>query len=241
MEINPIKKRSIADQICDQLRAKIISGELQPGDKLPTESELCQLYQVSRTSVRQALANLSTLDLIEAKVGGGTFVKKADGSQVMDKLFFYTFLDEKSLAEIMEFRDLMEPPVTRLACKKARNEDIEKLNHIYRCMEETQNNSEEFAKLDLQFHATIAEISRNPYVIKIYEAMNEILLNAFSKIVLSYQDEENWKYHQQIIEAFQRGDSELAGSIMQQHMDQLLLYFDRESGYAVEFAPLADT
>lgn len=98
MEVSSIKRESVADQIFGQLKTKIVSGELKPGDKLPTEMELCELYNVSRTSVRQALTNLSSLDLVEAKTGGGTFVKKADSSKIMDKLMLYTFLDERSLS-----------------------------------------------------------------------------------------------------------------------------------------------
>lgn len=58
MEVNSIKIESVADQIFGQLKAKIMSGELRPGDKLPTEMELCELYSVSRTSVRQALTSV---------------------------------------------------------------------------------------------------------------------------------------------------------------------------------------
>ena len=222
MEVAPIKKQSVAEQIYEQLRAKIINGELSPGDQLPTEAELCQMYQVSRTSVRQALGKLSSLGLVEAKVGGGTFIKKADGSQVMDKLILHTFLNERSLAEIVEFRHLMEPAVTRLACRKASDEDIRELSHIYQRMEAAEKRLEEFARLDFLFHMTIAKISRNPYVIKTYEAMDEILLSAFSDTVLGYGNQGGWRYHQQIIEAFQHKDAVLAGSIMQEHMDHLL-------------------
>ena len=222
MEVSSIKRESVADQIFGQLKAKIVSGELKPGDKLPTEMELCELYNVSRTSVRQALTNLSSLDLVEAKTGGGTFVKKADSSKIMDKLMLYTFLDERSLSEISEFRDILEPAVTRLACQRASADDIERLSEIYRQMEKQQSNLEEFAKLDFQFHTEIARISRNAYIIRTYEALEEILLNAFSEIVLKNGNRGGWRYHEQIIKAFKNRDAELAVSIMQEHMDRLL-------------------
>ncbi|MDE6590113.1 MAG: FadR family transcriptional regulator [Oscillospiraceae bacterium] len=195
---------------------------MRPGDQLPTEAELRQMYQVSRTSIRQALGKLSSLGLAEAKVGGGTFIKETDGSQVMDKLIFHTFLNQRSLAEIVEFRHLMEPAVTRLACRKASDEDIRELGHIYQRMEAAEKRLEEFAGLDFLFHMNIAKISRNPYVIKTYEAMDELLLSAFSETVPGYGNQGGWRYHRQIIEAFQHRDSALAGSIMQEHMDHLL-------------------
>ena len=62
MEVSPVKRVSVSEQIFEQLKEKITSGELQPGEKLPSENELCKLYGVSRTTIRQALANLSSLD-----------------------------------------------------------------------------------------------------------------------------------------------------------------------------------
>ena len=76
MKATPVKRISISEQIAQQIKEQIISGELKPGDKLPSENELCKMYQVSRTSVRQALANLSSLDLIETRFGDGSHVKE---------------------------------------------------------------------------------------------------------------------------------------------------------------------
>lgn len=171
MEVTPIKKQSVAEQIYEQLRAKIIGGELRPGDQLPTEAELCQMYLVSRTSVRQALGKLSSLGLVEAKVGGGTFIKEADGSQVMDKLILHAFLNERSLAEIVEFRHLMEPAVTRLACRKASDEDIRELSHIFQRMEAAEKRLEESAsqpKTDLLTGLKNAGISVNQDLVDFY-------------------------------------------------------------------------
>ncbi len=222
MEVNSIKRESVAEQIFGQLKAKIVSGELRPGDKLPTEMELCEMYGVSRTSVRQALTNLSSMDLIEAKTGGGTFVKKADASRIMDKLVLFTFLDERSLSEIAEFRSILEPAVARLACQRATPDDIEKLDGIYSQMEKHRNDLTEFAKLDHRFHTELARISRNAYIIRTYEAMEEILINAFSQFVVENGNRGGWRYHKQIIEAFRSGDAGLAESIMREHMDRLV-------------------
>ncbi len=82
MEVTPIKKQSVAEQIYNRLREKIIRGELRSGDQLPTEVELCQMYQVSRTSVRQALGKLSSLGLVEVLWGNSCPVQSADPQTV---------------------------------------------------------------------------------------------------------------------------------------------------------------
>ena len=147
--------------------------------------------------------------------------KKADGSGIMDKLVLFTFLDGRSLSEIAEFRSVLEPAVTELACRKATAEDIESLSSIYRQMLEHRNDLEGFAKLDHRFHTEIARISGNPYIIKIYEALEQILDSAFSEIVRKNGNSGGWRYHGQIVEAFKNGEHELAAGIMRDHMNRL--------------------
>lgn len=221
MEVTPLKRTSASEQIFRQLKNKILSGELRPGDKLPSENELCSLYGVSRTTVRQALANLSSLDLIETRFGEGSFIKEADSSAAMASALTHTFLSEKSVAEIIEFRQLMEPNVAKLACQKAEAADISRLREIYENMVDNQNDLTLFAKFDCDFHSQIAKISRNSYVITLYEIIADILLNAFSDIVSKRGNEAGLKYHKKIVEAFVAGDAEVAGAIMQEHMDDL--------------------
>ncbi|MDE7214060.1 MAG: winged helix-turn-helix domain-containing protein, partial [Anaeroplasmataceae bacterium] len=98
MEFKPIKRVSVSEQIFEQIKEKIISGELKPGDKLPSENEFCKIYGVSRIAVRQALNTLLTLGLIETKFGEGSFVKQPSSGQVLNRLIPHTFLNEKSLS-----------------------------------------------------------------------------------------------------------------------------------------------
>ena len=140
MKATPVKRISISEQIFEQMNEQIISGELKPGDKLPSENELCKMYQVSRTSVRQALANLSSLDLIETRFGEGSFVKELNSGVMMTPLLSHTFLSDKSIIEVIELRQLIEPNAAQLACSKASEEDIERLSRIYLQMVEEKNN-----------------------------------------------------------------------------------------------------
>lgn len=221
MDFKPIKRASISEQIFEQLKEKIISGELNAGDKLPSENELCKIYSVSRTTIRQALLSLSSLDLIETRFGEGSFVKNINQGVAMNALIPHSFLSEKSIVEIIEFRRLIEPNAARLACERATDNDIHNLEIIYNLMVKNQNNLEEFSKLDYDFHIEIAKIGKNSYVIKIYEIIKDILLNAFSDIVMKRGNEAGLKYHKLILEAFVSRNPLDAQKYMQQHMDDL--------------------
>ena len=222
MDFKPIKRASISEQIFEQLKEKIINGELKPNDKLPSENELCKIYGVSRTTIRQALLSLANLDLIETRFGEGSFVKEINQGVAMNALIPHTFLNPKSILEIIEFRQLIEPNVAYIACQKATEEEIDSLRNIYNLMVKNQNNLEEFAKLDYDFHIEIAKISKNSYVIKIYEIIKDILTNAFSDIVLKRGNEAGLKYHKIILNAFIYKRSLDAQKYMQEHMDDLV-------------------
>ena len=221
MDFKPIKRTSISEQIFEQLKEKIISGEIRTGDKLPSENELCKIYGVSRTTIRQALLSLSGLDLIETRFGEGSFVKRINQGVALNALIPHSFLSEKSIVEIIEFRRLIEPNATHLACEKATDDDIRNLEVIYNLMVKNQNNLEEFSKLDYDFHIEIAKISKNSYVIKIYEIIKDILLNAFSDIVMKRGNEAGLKYHKLILDAFINKNPLDAQKYMQQHMEDL--------------------
>lgn len=221
MKVTPVKRTSISEQIFEQLKTKIISGELRPGDKLPSEKELCSLYQVSRTTVRQALANLSSLNLIETRFGEGSYIRTMDSSVAMASLLSRTYLSEQSLLELIEFRQIIEPNVTFLACQKADDAAIQTLKDIYGQMIDHQNDLKTFALLDRAFHTEIARISENGYVLKVYEIISDILTHAFSDIVSKRGNTAGLKYHKEILLAFESQDPQKAAAMMQEHMDDL--------------------
>ncbi len=226
MEFQPIKRVSVSEQICEQIKEKIIGGELKSGDKLPSENRFCKIYGVSRVAVRQALAKLQSIGLIETRFGEGSFVRTPENGSVMNGLIPHTFLNEKSMTEIVEFRRIMEANVACLACHKATEEDVAALKSIYGEMIKNKDDLSVFSKLDYDFHIAIAKISGNSYVIRVYEIISEVLLNAFSDIVSKRGNTAGLKYHGEILRAFENSDADEAKRAMQEHMDDLLREYE---------------
>ena len=221
MEVSPVKRVSVSEQIFEQLKEKITSGELQPGDKLPSENELCKLYGVSRTTIRQALANLSSLELIETKFGEGSFVKQTDIGDVMTSLLNIPRLSRESILEIIEFRQIIEPPIAKLACKKATDTDVALLRTLYRNMVDHQDNLTAFAQYDRDFHMTVAKIAGNNYIVRILDVISDALYRAFDDIVATRGNTAGLKYHGMLLSAFEIRDDYAAQRIMQEHMDDM--------------------
>lgn len=221
MEVSPVKRISVSEQIFEQLKEKITSGELQPGEKLPSENELCKLYGVSRTTIRQALANLSSLELIETKFGEGSFVKQTNIGDVMTSLLKTPRLSRESILEVIEFRQLIEPPVAKLACKKANDADVRRLRTLYQGMVDHQNDLAVFTQYDRNFHLAIAQISGNAHIVKIFDIISDVLYRAFDDIVAQRGNEAGLKYHGMLLRAFEIRDDYTVQRVMQEHMDDM--------------------
>ena len=221
MEIRPVKRNSVSEQIFEQLKEKIVSGELEPGEKLPSEHELCRLYNVSRTTIRQALANLSSLGLIETRFGEGSFVKQSNIGDVMSSLLKTIRLGKESILDVIEFRQIIEPPVAKLACQKASPSDVENLRRIYENMEEHRDNLPVFSRYDQEFHLAMAKISGNSHIVKIYDVISDVLNSAFDDIVAKCGSAAGLKYHEPLLSAFEKQDCDAVQKIMQEHMDDM--------------------
>lgn len=221
MEIRPVKRNSVSEQIFEQLKEKIVSGELQPGKKLPSEHELCILYGVSRTTIRQALANLSSLELIETRFGEGSFVKQSNIGEVMSSLLKTIQLSKESILEVIEFRQIIEPPVAKLACKKASDGDIAVLKRLYQNMVDYRDDLAAFTQFDQEYHLALAKISGNAHIVKIYDLISDVLNSAFEDIVAKCGSAAGLKYHKPLMYAFEQRDCNAVQRIMQEHMDDM--------------------
>lgn len=221
MEAKAVKHISMANQVFEDLKREIISGGYQPGEKLPSETRLCEIYEVSRTTIRHALSSLQSLALIESRAGDGSFVAEPNAVAVLRPAIARSFLSDQSLMELIEFRQLIEPNVTRIACARASDEDIQKLANIYKAMQASRQDTLKFSELDYNFHIEIARISRNAYVKIMYETVKDILLSAFANITMYRGNFAGLKYHRLILNAFENRDQEMAAQFMQEHMNDM--------------------
>src|SRR5262249_22198444 len=147
----------------------IASGELKPGDQLPSERELTERFQVSRASIREALTALQVMGLLErSRTGGGL---AARGNHVWFTIApLSTFLATRGhLIEQIEVRRMIEPEMGRLAAERARPEEIALLEQCLRDMEADLDAGGTGTEADAAFHATIARSTSNELLTRIVE------------------------------------------------------------------------
>ncbi|MEA5048707.1 MAG: FadR/GntR family transcriptional regulator [Eubacteriales bacterium] len=161
-----MQSKSKCDLIVDDILSKIVNRVYSAGDRLPTESELCDLYEVSRVTIRESLKKLEIMDLISIEQGRGTFVKEIGLGNFMQPMFNLINFGDFDINTIYDARLFIETGTCRLAALNRTQEDMKVLEILVQKMKELIGNGDEqsmFAmqEIDTQFHVQVARTSRN--------------------------------------------------------------------------------
>lgn len=215
-QITPIRRTKISDEVLAQLKQNILSGVWQTNERLPSESALCELFQVSRISIRTALHKLEAIGLIETRNGEGTYVRSMDSSCVMLPLLQDLTISPSGILELLEFRESVDRLSCRLAAERGTPEEIDQLEQIYGQMEQCAhlNDQEGFTRADIAFHRQIAEMSGNSFIIRVLNIVDDVYrahlhrMNQTISLVFSLDS------HRRLTDAIRAKDRELAAKII---------------------------
>jgi len=220
-QFKAIKKVKASDEIFQQIKDAIISGRYKAGDKLPSENELSQIFNVSRTTIREAIRSLSTSGLIYIKQGtaGGAFVAEL----TFDILFnFWQDLYDSgklTLAEICDARLIIEPQVARIAAKNVNSSFKQKL---LKALEDESNAYhqpiyQDGVKLIQGVHLVIAEMSCNIFLESIIKTLAILVRNAHNFLPPMSQAHPAGM-HNKLVNAILSGDQDKAEMEMRNHI-----------------------
>lgn len=209
-----LARSRLYERVAAIILKRIIKGEIPVGDKLPTERNLALLFDVNRSTVREALKKLESLEVIEIRHGDGVYVKDYLGSPSLDLVSALFYLDDTLDADILmtllEVRLILVPEMAARAASRRTGEHLEELR-------KAAYESEDLSVLerDMMVHHTIARASGNILYL--------ILLNFFNRFFvefghLYFDIEENSRrsvrFHRDIYEAIRLADAELSRKVM---------------------------
>lgn len=223
MAITAIKKKRVSDEVFEQMKNNIVSGEWAAGMKIPGEFELVDLFQVSRVSVREAIHRLVGMGVLSIRRGEGTFVSEILPGDYFDTLLPILTIERPDLLEMLEFRNIIEVESARLGSKRADKNDIKRMTNIIKNMEDSQGDKQLFSAQDLNFHYAIAIASHNNVIIKVNAILSDMLKKSMEEIVDLTGYEGGIYYHRKIIEAIKNKDSELSAALMKEHIDSTMI------------------
>ncbi|HUX04086.1 MAG TPA: FadR/GntR family transcriptional regulator [Acidimicrobiales bacterium] len=211
---------SVPDNLAVELEKLIMSGALPLGKRIPPERELAELWGLSRTSVRDALKQLSLRGLIERRPGRGTVVVERE-NQLGGTLVELLNEDQNELLQVMEVRAVIEPSVTAKAALRARPVDVEELQKLLDEMFREES-TERFSELDRSFHLLIARATGNPLLISLLERVAEIVdQSRHVALQSSNRRTTSLNEHVAILKALQARDPLAAEAAAQAHLDSI--------------------
>ena len=235
LQLKPIRPKRISDQVFDQLRQLISSGDMKPGDKIMTERELSEALNVSRTSVREAINKLVVLGFLEQRQGQGTFVRSLDQAAQIP-LATVMEVQEASLIDLLEVRMGIECNSAALAAQRATPDDLQSLAHHIREMERDIRAGGLGTDGDVTFHMSVCNASHNPLQAYLMKNLLDFLFVGIRENLLHlYENPANIKkileQHQGIYNAIRSRDPESAYSAMRRHIEFVIAFFsDRNDG-----------
>jgi GntR family transcriptional repressor for pyruvate dehydrogenase complex len=216
----PQARRNLAGGVVDDLTSRIGNGELRPGDKLPTESEIMVRYGVSRAVVREAITQLQAARLAETRHGIGTFVLEAPAPAALtiDPRSVVTFQD---VLQILELRVSLETEVASLAAARRSDEQLAQLRMALDRLQGCRARGVDSAAADANFHLAIAQAAGNVHFYDILHHLGKHIIPR-SRINLRALTQEDLRRvgqeHEDIFEAIRRQDPETARAAMRSHL-----------------------
>ncbi len=222
MRYTVIKTGRLADDVSEQIKQAIFQGEYKPGEKIPSEQELVNLFGVSRVIVREAIRNLEQNGLVEIKRGpkGGAFVKHTNHKAVSLVVKDMFRLAKGTVQEIMEVRLEIEPIVAGLAAERATEEDLILLKKNIDSQQKIPGRKTIEGNID--FHRLLAKCSHNP----IYEMIINILLDFSIDLIINIlppgQILHDATSHPELYQFIKQGKSREAQEKMRSHLKDVI-------------------
>jgi GntR family transcriptional repressor for pyruvate dehydrogenase complex len=165
--MRPVNRNSLSDEIVEQLTGLISRGVLKPGERLPSEKELCLRFGVGRTTIREALRSMAVMGILNGRVGEGTFVS-VDGQKYLEKTLQWGLLiDRKSVNDLVETRLMLESQTAYAAAARATEENLQEIEQALEGMRRSSDRPDEYLEHDLRFHLAIARATQNSILFKL--------------------------------------------------------------------------
>lgn len=175
--------RSLDNEIARELLARVLSGRMPIGSRLPSERQLADELGVGRTAVREALTSLGLLGVVEVRRGDGRFVSRSDGDLLTRLLEWGLVLGEPRVFDMMEMRQHLEMALAGLAAARRTEHDLVGIKRTLDRMESLRDDAERFVSADIDFHLAVARSAHNGVMSDLLLSVQALLKVWITKVV----------------------------------------------------------
>lgn len=218
----PGRQKNLVEYLVNTIFDRIQSGDLQPGDKLPTEASIMQEFDVSRSVVREALSRLQANGVVETRHGIGTFI--LDIPEQHCTFAPASPVTLRDIIHMMELRISLETEAAGLAAMRASHENISVMRALVEEFSHKMERREATLETDKKFHMEIAKATGNNYFVKIFQDLEGVIpqgrvaTQLDTQAVLEYLIRTNSE-HKTILKAIESRDPELARASVRVHLN----------------------
>lgn len=214
--------RTLSQEIEQRIETAIRQRQLGRGEKLPSEKELCAMFNVSRTALREALQALNARNLVTIRKGSGVFVNDFSPNHASKPMGLFLELNFKRdyIFHLIHVRQMIEPLIAKEAAKNRSDVQCRQLQDIIEGMSGTSDDKG-LAKLDLEFHYKLVECSGNPILSLIMKPVFQLMPKVKLLMVQKVKKEKRYTaahFHQSIFEAVLNQDVEKSEEAMLEHL-----------------------
>ena len=216
-----IRRNKVYEEVAKQIE-RLILKKLKPGDKLPSERELAEMLQVSRSSIRDAIRGLELRGVVEPRQGAGTIVREASADSVVNPFANALKRRREMVSELLDFRKMLEPPLAARAATHASADEIAEMEEILQRQEAKLSRGENTIDEDAEFHYSVALASGNSVVLKVLDIVMDLLRDSRERsLQVEGRPRKSLIGHQRILAAIKRQDAESAKAAMRRHIEDV--------------------
>lgn len=217
-----VRKKRLFEGVAQQIQRLIVDGALKPGDRLPPERELAERFDVSRSSVRDAIRILEIAGLVVPRQGEGTVVADVSPDAVVMPLASVLLRKRELIGELLEVRKMIEPALAARAVERASPEEIARLEEILRRQREKMLRGEATVEDDSEFHYAIALAARNSVVRRVVDVLMQLLHETRTRSLQTRgRPQRSLAGHRRILAAIKRRDPAAAERAVRRHVEEI--------------------
>lgn len=217
--LDPRCKRPLYQQIADRLKVYVIEQGLQPGDRLPTEHELTEMFGVSRSSVREALRSLQTLGVVEIRQRHGVLITAPAVNDLMEQLAYGLRFVSEPQTDLWEARLVLETGALPLISARLTPIGLDALDEILAKMDKAVLALPLFAQLDVEYHRTLLKLAGNAIILELAKVIEDFFSHPRNQVKTTPVERQLFvREHRQIRDALAIHDLTSAQSILLTHL-----------------------
>ena len=220
--MKPLVRSNLCDEAYNSIIGYITSSGLVAGDKIPSESQLMDMLNVGRNTIRAALNRLTAIGLIESRQGEGYYLRDVNVSIFLNSLIPVLLFSSGDLIALTEFRIGVESQAAYLSAKNADENDLKEMNKYLTLAFENIDNESMFAKCDMDFHLAVAKASKNKILYQLFEIIKTLYTVWLVDFVANHGKEKSDHFHNKVYQAIVDRDAEKASDYMKNHLYDVL-------------------